>query len=94
MNKSIFLGFFAVMFGMRSLAFASDGLDGKVTLVGHVVESTCPVDMTLGKLRHDCQNAAQRFMAANPESKLPGITTTRIALSNDAQRQIILNTYD
>lgn len=92
MKKNVFWGILTLAYGMS--AFASDGLDGEITLIGQVVESTCLVDRDHGELRDDCQSAAQRFASAHQQTQQPGISTTRFFLANDTQRQIILNTYD
>lgn len=94
MKKNVIWGIFALAYGMSSYTFASDELDGEITLVGQVVEFTCLIDLDLGEMQKDCLNVVQPFASTREQSPRQGITTTRLSLANDTQRQIILNTYD
>lgn len=94
MKTSLFLGIITLAYGMSLQAVASDSLDGKLTIVAHVVEPTCRVDMTGEKPRTDCQEAGARFTAGSEKPNYQGISTQRVMLPGDTQRQIVLNTYD
>jgi hypothetical protein len=50
MKKSLFLGVIILAYGMSLQALASDTIDGKLTIIGHIVEP-CHIDMTGGSLK-------------------------------------------
>ncbi|EKA2132781.1 DUF2574 family protein [Citrobacter freundii] len=94
MKKSLFLGVITLAYGMSLQALASDTIAGKLTIIGHVVESTCHIDMTGGEPQNDCQSDAARLTAGNDKPNYQGVNTKRVMLPGDTTRQIVLNTYD
>ncbi|WP_336283876.1 DUF2574 family protein [Citrobacter arsenatis] len=94
MKKSLFLGIITLAYGMSLQAFASDTVDGKLTIVGHVVETTCHIDMSAGDPRNDCQGNAARLTSGSGKSNYQGVSTQHVMLPGDTKRQIVLNTYD
>lgn len=94
MKTSLFLGIITLAYGMSLQAFASDSLDGRLTIVAHVVEPTCRVDMTGEKPRTDCRDTGSRFTAGSERPNYLGVSTQRVMLPGDTKRQIVLNTYD
>lgn len=94
MKKSLFLGFITLAYGMSLQALASDTVDGKLTIVAHVVETTCQTDMSSGDPRNDCQGNAARLTGGSENPNYQGVSTQRVMLPGDTKRQIVLNTYD
>ena len=94
MKKSLFLGAITLAYGMSLQALASDTIDGKLTIIRHIVESTCHIDMTGGEPQNDCQSDAASIDGWKRQTKLPRVNTKRVMLPGDTTRQIVLNTYD
>lgn len=94
MKKSLFLGVITLAYGMSLQALASDTIDGKLTIIGHVVESTCHIDMTGGEPQNDCRADAVRLTVGSDKPNYRGVNTQRVMLPGDTTRQIVLNTYD
>ncbi|MBJ3591144.1 DUF2574 family protein [Salmonella enterica subsp. enterica serovar Saintpaul] len=94
MKKSLFLGVITLAYGMSLQAFASDIVDGKLTIVGHVVVTTCHRDMSTEDPRNGCQGNAARLTSGSENSNNLGVSTQHVMLPGDTKRQIVLNTYD
>lgn len=94
MKKNLFLGVITLAYGMSLQALASETVDGKLTIIAHIVETTCHTDLSSGDPRNDCQGNAARLTGGSEKPNYQGVSMQRVMLPGDPKRQIILNTYD